>query len=148
MYVRADSEIPKTSRSTKAWLGTAISVLLFAALGAYIRTADKKIRLPFGHGNDGVYVSADPSIPASLKIDGGTANIEFPGGIQVLGAHVERADSTLKFSGGALYENGYLAPGQSSMQGGSPVDLATIGDDGQSVTLQLPSGGSVRFIRQ
>jgi len=103
---------------------------------------------PFLHSMDGTYVSADGSEQATLKISGWSASLSLPGGYTVEGLIVERAGNTLRFSEGELYKGGYIVPGQAWLHRGSKIDLATIGDDGQSISIQASDGTLHKLIRQ
>lgn len=103
---------------------------------------------PFLHSMDGTYVSADGGVQVTLKISGWSATMTMPEGYTVEGMIVERTGNTLRFSDGEVYRNGYIVPGQAWLHRGSKVDLATIGDDGQSILMQISGGTSQKLIRQ
>lgn len=100
---------------------------------------------PFGRGLDGTYDCVGPSATASLVISGSSADLQIPGLAQVKGATVERHGDTLSLKGGMAYDaNGYLLDASSDPY----ATLATLGDDGQSITLHVEGQGDLRFLKQ
>lgn len=100
---------------------------------------------PFGRGLDGTYDCVGPSATASLVISGSSANLVIPGMAQVKGAAVDRHGNTLSLKGGVAYDgNGYLLDASNDPYS----TLATLGDDGQSITLHVEGQGDLRFLKR
>lgn len=135
----------KANSAWRVWLPLTIVGLLVMFLWANDKSHGRLAQaLPtFGSGIDGTYSTSQNGTVAKLTISKGWASFVLSdGSISGNGIKVEQHGDTLKLSGGNAYENGYF-----SHSADPSPDLATIGDDGQSITLHL-ANGDMKFVKE
>ncbi|RYG17636.1 hypothetical protein EON82_23620 [bacterium] len=101
-------------------------------------------------GLDGRYVFSEYGYPMTVRVAGTTGSMDL-GPMRIEGMRVQRSGNTVSMSGGWAFD----AAGKpideetrQSLSGGNDVDLLEVGDDGQSLSLDLGDGKRAKFVRQ
>jgi hypothetical protein len=131
-------------------------VKVFCAVGLAIMglgiAADLKLFNPrfLADRYDGTYVCADGAAPVTIRLMSGSGFIDM-GFVTVHNMRADWHGSTLSLSGGNAYDaEGRSVDGEArrALTGGNDVDVLTLGNDGQTLALYDPSGGTMVFTKQ
>jgi|GEM_PF-5587965 len=101
-------------------------------------------------GLDGRYVCDETKVPLTVTINGATGTEDL-GMVKGVGMKVERHGQTVSMSGGQAYDsqnNPIDRQTRLLLENGEDVDLFTLGDDGQTLSLHLKNGGRLIFTKQ
>lgn len=134
------------------WRRVKAFCLVGAVVGLLGLAADLKLFNPRAwiDRHDGRYVDSDGPLPLTIKVHGGTAFMDL-GVLKVYTMKAEWHGSTLSLSGGDAYDaesHPIEGAARAAFTGGSDVDLLTVENDGQALSMDLGNGRKAVFVKQ